>query len=179
MATSREDIVESLSTKSYRHKLVSEHLQRSPAAQIRSMRDKRGWTQRELGDLAGVKQNWISHLESPDYEGFSLRTLKKLAFAFDVALIVRYIPFSQFVDWITNLEMRDLAPPGYDDDRTLFEPVSGATRPPMLHSEATIPSYQQPLPMEALFEASVVPLRPRYVDRGQQSTTGKVNVHAS
>jgi transcriptional regulator with XRE-family HTH domain len=58
------------------------------------MREERGWTQRELGDIAGVRQNWISQIESPDYEGFSLRTLKKLAFAFDVALIVRFVPFS-------------------------------------------------------------------------------------
>jgi transcriptional regulator with XRE-family HTH domain len=134
------------------------------------MRNERGWTQRELGDLAGVRQNWISHLESPDYGSFNLSTLKKLAFAFDVALIVRFVPFSQFVDWIANLEMRDLAPPGYDDDRALFEPVSAVTQSPMLRPEAAIYTYQQAaLPLKYL-EPSVVELRPRPVDRGQEST---------
>jgi transcriptional regulator with XRE-family HTH domain len=177
MTTNREAIVQSLGTKSYRHKLVSEHLKRNPSVQIRAMREKCGWTQRELGNLADVKQNWISHIESPDYENYNLRTLKKLAVAFDVALVVWYIPFSQFVDRIANLEMQDLAPPGYDDDKALFEPVvAHATRPQILPSEATTPDYQPPLSMDyrgsSVIELQPEP-RPSYIIRGQQSTGGE------
>jgi len=148
MTISRLDIAESLRAKSYRHKLVSEHFQRTTAAQLRAMRQARHWTQRELGKRAGVGQTWISQVESPDYERMSVRTLKKLGEAFDVALILRYVPFSQFADWIAKLDMQDLAPPGFDDDVALFEPVFEATEPPMLLPEATIEEFQWELPMD-------------------------------
>ena len=173
MSTSRTNLVDSLTSKSYRHKLVAEHLKITTAAQIKAMRESRGWKQRELAELAGVKQNWISQVESPDHEGFTLRTLKKLGMAFDVALILRYVPFSQFADWIASLEMRDLAPPGFEDDAALFKPVAERTQPPMLHPEATIPSFQQPLPM--LWQLAESPVRPMRVSTRER----KVAMHAS
>jgi transcriptional regulator with XRE-family HTH domain len=65
------------------------------AAQIRLMREQRGWSQQELAAKTGMGQARISLLENPNYQNLSLNTLKKVANAFDVALIVRFVSFAQ------------------------------------------------------------------------------------
>jgi hypothetical protein len=49
-----------------------------------------------------MNQNAISRLERPDYGKATLTTLRRLAAAMDVALIVRFVPFSELVDWISG-----------------------------------------------------------------------------
>ena len=48
-----------------------------------------------------MTQNAISRLESLHYGKATLTTLKRLAAAFDVALVVRFVPFSELVDWVS------------------------------------------------------------------------------
>ena len=69
--------------------------------------------------IENIYDETISQLEDPDYGGYSLRTLQRLASAFDVHLSVRFEPFSRLVEYITNLEQSDLAVPGFDDDQGL------------------------------------------------------------
>jgi transcriptional regulator with XRE-family HTH domain len=66
------------------------------------MREREGWTQIELGDEVKMNQNSISRLENPFYGKHTITTLKRLARAFDVALVVRFAPFSELVDWISG-----------------------------------------------------------------------------
>ena len=66
------------------------------------MREHNELSQTELGSMVGMNQNAIHRLESPDYGKATLTTLKRLAAAFDVALVVRFVPFSQIVDWISG-----------------------------------------------------------------------------
>jgi len=49
-----------------------------------------------------MPQNAISRLESPDYGKATLTTLKRIASAFDVGLVVRFVPFTEFVDWVSG-----------------------------------------------------------------------------
>lgn len=72
------------------------------ANQIRATRDKLGWSQERLACESGMNQNAISRLESPDYGKPTLKTLKRLAKAMDVGLIVRFAPFSELVDWLSG-----------------------------------------------------------------------------
>jgi transcriptional regulator with XRE-family HTH domain len=177
MSWDRGAVVESLRSKSYRHKLVAEHLKVTIPAQFQAMREDRGWTQRQLADITGLKQSWISHLEDPDNEAFTLDTLKKFGEAFDVALVLRWVPFSQFVDWIANLEMRDLAPPPFDDDIALAEPAPSVIERLTIVSQArTIPNFQQPSPMPGLrLGQSVV----RPMDLSSQRTAGGMLANVS
>lgn len=69
---------------------------------MRSIREKLGWSQEQLAIAAGMNQNAISRLESFSYGKATLTTLKRLAAALDVALIVRFAPFSELTDWITG-----------------------------------------------------------------------------
>ena len=55
----------------------------------------------------GMTQNAISRLESSSYGKSTITTLKRLASAYDVALVVRFVPFSQLVDWVSGTERVD------------------------------------------------------------------------
>lgn len=119
----REQIVASLGDKEYRGIFNEEEINNALPFQIRAMREARDWSQRELAGRTGMTQEGISRLENPDYGRFSLTTLKRLASAFDVALIVRFAPFSELVDWAANLSPEDLAVPDFAHDPGLV-PVS-------------------------------------------------------
>ena len=66
------------------------------AVQIQSLRLKEGWTQDFLAQKAGTKQAGVCRWENSQPPA-SLATLKKIASAFDVALVVKFVPFSEFL----------------------------------------------------------------------------------
>ena len=115
-STRREQIVASLQDKEYRDLFVTEEIDTGIPFQIRAMRKARGWSQRELADRLGMTQEGVSRLESLDYGRFSLATLKRLASAFDVGLVVRFEPFSRLVDAAVNLSPDDVEVPAFADD---------------------------------------------------------------
>jgi hypothetical protein len=49
-----------------------------------------------------MTQNAVSRLESPNYGKPTITTLKRLAAALDVGLIVRFVPFSELIDWVSS-----------------------------------------------------------------------------
>src|SRR5688500_8434930 len=91
-------------SKKYRHRFLSNHLSLCIASQIFYLRtdQERNWTQTELAKKASIPQPRITVYESSEYGGYSLNTLKKLARAFDVALSVRFISFSELAHEIAN-----------------------------------------------------------------------------
>jgi len=117
----REQIVNKLSDKEYRDIFVSEQINTGLAFQIRTMREKRGWTQSQLGEKAGMAQSRISVMEDANYSRFSLNTLKRLASAFDVALVVRFEPFSRLVEHFVTLDSSSLNIPSFQEDEFYLE----------------------------------------------------------
>lgn len=112
----REQLVESIQDKEYRDALVEETISQSIAFQIRANRARRDWTQAELGRRAAKPQSEVSRLEDPDYEGYTLKTLMRLASAFDVGLAVRFVPFSAIVDDMANEKTRTFEVPAFSED---------------------------------------------------------------
>ena len=51
--------------------------------------------------------NNFSRLESPDYGKHTLSSLKRIADALDVALVVRFVPFSQYINWLSGTPQVD------------------------------------------------------------------------
>ncbi|MBN1615446.1 MAG: helix-turn-helix transcriptional regulator [Deltaproteobacteria bacterium] len=49
------------------------------AIKISELRAKKGLTQKQLAKLMGTSQQAISRIESGQYEGFTLKTLEKIA----------------------------------------------------------------------------------------------------
>ena len=121
----RGQLVNSLSDKAYRDAFVEANITHDLAFQIRALRDRHGWTQAELGERVGMAQETISLFESGDYGRFTLRSLKRLASAFDVALLVRFGAFSELVDWVDTLSEEKLAPVSFSNNSALLD--SGAS----------------------------------------------------
>jgi transcriptional regulator with XRE-family HTH domain len=112
----REEIWESLTvSKGNREAFVSAHLSSNIGAQIFALRESRGWSQGELAAEVGMAQPRISILEG-GYDNYSLRTLRRFASAFDVAVVVRFVPFSELVNWIAALAPSQLAPVDFAND---------------------------------------------------------------
>ena len=135
MTTNKEkQILNSLKDREYREALAVEHVNTTLAIQIRKMREKHPWTQSELADYLGKHQETISQWENVDYGRYSITTLKELAAAFDVALLVKFIPFSELVKDMVNLSETRLSPPSYEEEqfnndlRTLLLPQSSPAK---------------------------------------------------
>lgn len=86
------------------------------ASQILAMREKKGWTQQRLAREARMAQARISLLENPNYQNLSLKTLQRIANVFDVALIVRFVPFSQLFSILDRETSETLAPSSFIDE---------------------------------------------------------------
>jgi transcriptional regulator with XRE-family HTH domain len=122
---SKKSLIRRLSrSKEARERFVSSHVDKGYAFQIREMREHKELSQTELGAMVGMNQNAIHRLESPEYGRSTITTLKRLAAAFDVALIVRFVPFSQLINWVSGTPFVDnglssdsLAVPNYNEEK--------------------------------------------------------------
>ncbi len=90
-------LFEKLKSKSYREAYVAEHVRTGIAYQIRALRTQRGWSQKRLAEEMGKPQSVVSRLEDPDYGKVSIQTVLEGAAAFDVALLVQYVSFPEFL----------------------------------------------------------------------------------
>lgn len=102
--------------KRYRDAYVWSQIATNIASQLLGIRELRGWTQQQLAKRANMAQARISLMESPNYENFNLATLRRLASALDIALVVRFVPFSHALDWAVNLSPQVLAAQDYAHD---------------------------------------------------------------
>ena len=118
----RAQLVAKLSNKEYRDVFVSEQINTGLAFQIKAIREKRGWSQAELGEKAGMAQSRISVMEDANYARFSLTTLKRLASAFDTGLLVKFAPYSELVSGFENLSPNSLESAPFDQDK-FFQPA--------------------------------------------------------
>lgn len=96
-------LAEEFGGKEYAHAYVNEAVNMRLAAQIKALREQRGWTQEELARRAGMKQERISVLEDTDYDSWTLKTLRAIAEAFDVTVSAGFEPFSKAIMTVVNL----------------------------------------------------------------------------
>ena len=111
----KKELLDELKDKEYRDEYVSSSIDVGLAFQIRALREQRGWIQTRFAKEAGMQQARISVLENPSHSP-TLDTLKKLAAAFDVGLVVKFVPISEVVKRELNLANESLTVPSYDDD---------------------------------------------------------------
>lgn len=118
----RGQLMNSLGDKAYRDAFVEANITNDLAFQIRALRDRHGWTQAEIGERVGMAQETISLFESGDYGRFTLRSLKRLASVFDVALLVRFAAFDELADWVLGLSEEKLAPASFPSEAAVSVP---------------------------------------------------------
>jgi transcriptional regulator with XRE-family HTH domain len=95
--------------KRYREEYAIAMLKRMIPYQTRAIRKKRGWSQAKLADEAKVTQGVISRAEDPDYGNLTLTTIGRIAAGYDLAVIVKLVPFSELVRYCENTSERDFA----------------------------------------------------------------------
>ena len=61
------------------------------AMKIAELRDKKGLSQQQLAKLMGTSQQAISRIESGEYEGFTLKTLEKIAEATGMRVNIEFV----------------------------------------------------------------------------------------
>jgi transcriptional regulator with XRE-family HTH domain len=110
--TVKDDLLANLEDKEYRDLFVEQHINRTLAFQIRATRESQEMKQEDLGKRVGMAQGRISVIEDPNYGNLTIKTLKRVASALDVALVVRFVPFSEFLDWVAGVphEVKGLTP---------------------------------------------------------------------
>ncbi len=88
------------------------------AAQIRALREVRGWSQRELAQKAGISVDGVCRLENPRVgHDPDTRPLLKIAAAFDVALVARFLPVGEMVAGLAgNRSPEQLAPKSFTEE---------------------------------------------------------------
>ena len=79
----------------YREAYMEAAIEQGVAWQIRINRNARRMTQTQLARLINTKQSAISRMEDPTYGAHSLDTLIEVAKAFDCALSVKFVSYSQ------------------------------------------------------------------------------------
>jgi transcriptional regulator with XRE-family HTH domain len=95
---SRINLVKKLrDSKKARDAYVYEHVRNGVPFQIRAMRKNRDWSQQELADAANTSRTVITRIEDPNYGKLTLKTLLQIASAFNVALLIKFVPFSRLV----------------------------------------------------------------------------------
>ena len=105
--------------KKYREAFVAEHIATTIPFQLRAMRKKLRMTQKQLGKDAGMAPERITVLEDPNYARFTVSTLLRLADALDVALIVRFAPFSELLRWASNLSDEAVAVLPFEEEQKM------------------------------------------------------------
>lgn len=111
-------------SKPHRAAFVASQINIGLPFQIRALRKQREWDQKRLASEAGMLQPRISAMEKPGYGSLTIETLKRLASAFDVALIVRFAPFSDLLRWSDNFSPDDFQVLGFEKE---LEKVESST----------------------------------------------------
>jgi len=109
-------LLDKLQKKVYRHAYLAEHVRHGIAYQIRAIRDQRGWNQGIFSKHLGKPQSVVCRLEDPSYGKFTIQTLLEIADVFDVALEVRFVPFSTFIERTRDVSAPSMAVVEFKDD---------------------------------------------------------------
>lgn len=100
-----------LKDKKYRDLFIASQINKIIPFQIRALRAARNnMTQAELAEKAETKQSVISRIQRNGAANLNIKSLLKLASAFDVALVVRFEPIDGFIDWVDELSPEVMAP---------------------------------------------------------------------
>ena len=111
--------ISELTEKEAREQYAADLLDSYIALQIKTLRQQRGWSQEDLAALAGKHQSQISAMEQIDFRSWKVSTLRRLADAFDLALVVRFESFGTFLKEILPVERAALERLSYADDPEL------------------------------------------------------------
>lgn len=107
-------------SKEYREEFVAAQVKRGIPFQIRALMKNIPLTQDQLAERSGLTQGVISRAANPDYGNLTLNTIIRVAAGFDVAFIGKFVPFSEFDRWFTDLDEDKIRVPTFDEENEAF-----------------------------------------------------------
>ncbi|HDR8924492.1 TPA: helix-turn-helix transcriptional regulator [Burkholderia vietnamiensis] len=102
-------LVEEFEDAEYAHAYLEENSNLRIAAQVRALRIAKNWSQQDLAERASMRQERISKIEMGDFDSLTLKTLRRLAAAFDVHLSVEFSSVEDAIRDIVTLSAESLA----------------------------------------------------------------------
>ena len=102
-------------SKEYRFAFVEEAIRARLTAQIKAIRDQRGWDYKRFAEEIDKKVSWAYRLEDPNGAPPTIPTLLRVAEAFDVGLDVRFRSFSGLLDDVTTLNQESFSVPSFEE----------------------------------------------------------------
>lgn len=113
----RDRLLKKFHSFKYRHGYVDEFTDAYIATQIKVLREQMNLSQTQLAELARMRQSQISVLEDVNNRSWKVSTLKRLAKAFDLALVVRFEEFGSILPDIGRLDREHLRRAAFKDDQ--------------------------------------------------------------
>lgn len=103
-------------SKKYRGQFVSAQARRAFAFQLRAIMKKRGMTQAELAEKSGLTQGVISRAVDPNYGKLTITVIVKIANGLDMAYQGLLVPFSEAVNWFSNMSEESVQVPTFEEE---------------------------------------------------------------
>lgn len=97
-------------------------------SQLRALRLGQDKTQPEVANMADMKQSRISAMETPGRVNFNLETLVRMAATQNVGLVVKFVPFSEMLEWENSYSQDAFNPTLLANDVAFLEPSNVAAR---------------------------------------------------
>jgi transcriptional regulator with XRE-family HTH domain len=112
----REHLLKRLENRRYRQAFVDANVGVQIAAQLHALRISRELSQEKLESEIDMNQARISLMEKPDYQKYNIKTLKRFAKFYDVALDVRFVAIREYMKRLLDQSPKDLAPEAFEID---------------------------------------------------------------
>lgn len=127
--TIREQMLQGLETsKEYRHAFVEEAVRTRITAQIRAIREQRGWDYKRFAEEIGKTVSWVYRLEDPNEAPPTIPTLLRVAEALDIGLDVRFRSFSALLDDVTTLTQESFSVHSFEEELSVGSFSEGTHR---------------------------------------------------
>jgi transcriptional regulator with XRE-family HTH domain len=97
-------------------------------SQLRGLRRRDDLTQPQLAEMAGMKQARISAMETQGRVNFNRETLVRMAATYGVGLIVKFVPFSEMLEWENNYSQDSFNPSRLSNDVDFLRPATSTIR---------------------------------------------------
>lgn len=118
-----------IESKPYRDTYLENQVRGTISYQIQALREQYQLTQADLATRLHTKQSAISRLESAQESKASVTTLIEIAQEFDVAVLIRFVAYSEFLERASDYSDRSLLATPIKSDTGLWTPRSYEAQP--------------------------------------------------
>lgn len=134
-------LTDRLKDRKYREAYIRASISVNLPSQIRALRLALPMTQQEFAAEAEMKQPRISAMEKPGATKFNIETLVRLAAAFRVGLIVKFVPVSEMVAWENGFSQDSFIVAPFESDMGLRNYSNRFTSSFPINSSTSVPSW--------------------------------------